>query len=71
MLSFLILFLLFVKLLLYNIIIIRILPHSDPPAYDEFVKLTSRPASLPLVLMHVVLIAFLSLSMVMSLPTLR
>ena len=37
----------------------------------KYVKLTSRRASLPLVLMHVVLIIFLSLSMVMSLPTLR
>jgi hypothetical protein len=35
------------------------------------VKLSSRRASLPLVLMHVALITFLSLSMVMSLPVLR
>ncbi len=47
------------------------LPGPRGSAYDEFVKLISRPTSLPLVLMHVVLIAFLSLSMVMSLPTLR
>lgn len=32
---------------------------------------THRAASLPLVLMHVAFITFLSLSMVMSLPTLR
>ena len=36
------------------------------------VKLTShRAASLPLVLVHVAFIAILSLSMMMSLPTLR
>jgi hypothetical protein len=38
----------------------------------KYVKLTShRAASLPLVLMHVAFIIFLSLSMMMSLPTLR
>lgn len=37
----------------------------------KLVKYHSQRASLPIVLMHVVLIAFLSLSMVMSLPTLR
>lgn len=35
------------------------------------VKLETQRASLPLVLMHVAFITFLSLSMVMSLPTLR
>jgi hypothetical protein len=39
--------------------------------YDGFVKSTSHRTSLPLVLMHVAFIAFLSLSMVMSIPTLR
>jgi hypothetical protein len=37
----------------------------------KFVKLSSQRASLPLVLMHVAFITILSLSMVMSLPTLR
>gem|GEM_PF-3327533 len=37
----------------------------------KYVKYPSQRASLPLVLMHVAFIAFLSLSMVMSLPTLR
>ncbi len=35
------------------------------------VKLQTKRASLPLVLMHVAFLTFLSLSMVMSLPTLR
>jgi hypothetical protein len=35
------------------------------------VKHTVHKASLPIVLMHVVFITFLSLSMVMSMPTLR
>ena len=35
------------------------------------VKYHSQKASLPIVLMHVAFITFLSLSMVMSLPTLR
>lgn len=37
----------------------------------DLVKRTSRRASLPLVLMHVAFITILSLSMVMSIPTLR
>jgi hypothetical protein len=35
------------------------------------VKSSTHRTSLPLVLMHVAFIAFLSLSMVMSIPTLR
>lgn len=37
----------------------------------EIVKQRVRRASLPLVLMHLAFIAFLSLSMVMGLPALR
>ena len=51
-----------------------ILVHSPASARGstmKYVKQYSEKASLPLVLMHVAFITFLSISMVMSIPTLR
>ena len=44
-------------------------PHFLPNSIMKTVKLTSYRVSLPLVLMHVVLITALTLAMVMSLPS--